>query len=148
MTVRDAYTHPIIDGDQLNDGYFNELATQLLALEATPTTPDTLAVAANKVSDYVIVVALVHSSISGAPPSGNSTITIDIGESGSETEKYNQIFHAYSDNTGSTSSQVAVPIVFVYQPTSDEKTNGFNVIIETTENSSTITRQGYWVFGR
>lgn len=85
----------------------------------------TLSISAGEVTDKILI--MVQSTVinNGASTTGDSSIEIYIGESGSEASKvtYNLIGGSH------TNINIDGCQMFYYEPTTDEKNNGFNIQI-------------------
>lgn len=127
----------------LNDT-FNVIAPNLIkrvAFDDTPTstasttyqTFATIPVAANAVVDHIMVQVTMIASAAYSGSSGNghtSHIDILIGETSSEVSKYEKIIGARPAGSSDIGGKYFTTITYYYEPTSDEKTNGFNIIIK------------------
>ena len=126
----------------------NEVGMQRIINNATPTSTTattlqtfaTLAVPAGEVQQHIMIQATMIAGFQYVNSSGlgsSSQIDIYIGEGGSEASKYAKTI-ADNNSTTDQAGKIHTTVVFYYEPTSDEKTNGFNVIIKgKTTNVST-----------
>ena len=127
-----------LDDDALPAATVNEIGMQRIAFNDTPTSTTstsyqtfaTIAIPATEVIHHIMIQVTMIASLTYVASSGDghySTMDILIGETGSEVSKWERNIAIKNYDTG---SRFYTTINYYYEPTSDEKTNGFNVLIK------------------
>ena len=131
-----------VDYEDLNDTFdavnlrtFRRITSDSTPASTTNTsyvTLATLSIGAGVVKDHIEIKATYKGNWQYLPSSNNGSYAnanILIGEAGSEVSKYCQII-ARKAGAVQCSGAVLSDLNFYYEPTTDEKTNGFNIILQ------------------
>lgn len=103
--------------------------------ESTYTQIGSVAIPALRVSSFILVRVLAkvgaHQDAGGSPGTSTHSIDIRIGEAGSEASKkeFDPVVNMQADTVIVGFKDFFTALEFFYEPTSAEKTNGFNVLI-------------------
>lgn len=145
----------LVDSNALPAASVNEMGMQRVASDNTPAnttsttyaTLATIAVPATEVIHHIMIqtTMIVSGAYNSAGPTGHTSfIDIHIGEGGSEVTKYAKQIGFSSIGVASSGGRTMTTISFYYEPTTAEKTNGFNVIIK-GKSPDHITGAGNYV---